>query len=97
MVIRSVKNQEAMKAIEKAIQILKENSIPLPEIVKEGDIKLLTNSVSALEKKLDERRKELEELNQIAASLDEIIASIKAELQESSPNLESKYRTKRVS
>ena len=98
MLIRSAKNPAAMRAIEKVVQILKENAVPLPQITKESDIKLLTNSLGELETKLEERRIEFEELNQLVAFLDNIITGLREESPENTGGSlarESKYRTKR--
>ena len=96
MLIRSGKNPAAMRAIEKAVQILKENAVPLPQITKDSDVKLLTNSIGALEEKLEGRRMELEELNNLTAFLNEIITGLKNQSAELfAEKRESKYRTKR--
>ncbi|MBD3266974.1 hypothetical protein GF373_09915 [bacterium] len=74
--IRSVKNPKAMRAVEKAIKILKDNAIQVPSITKEADVKLLTKSLDDLDGKLEDRRKEFNDLNALVKFLDTVIEEL---------------------
>jgi hypothetical protein len=82
--LRSVKNPKAIRAVERAIQILKENAIQVPVIQKDADIKLITKSIDELDKKLEERRLEFNDLNMLVKFLETIINELQPPKKEDS-------------
>lgn len=75
-------NPAALRAIARSIAILRDNQIQVPEIENPNDMKIFNGALCQLKDKLQKRREQFTNLQQLIEFLEKAIEGLKASLQE---------------